>query len=60
MKKLFEFLLITVCLILFFSGGCKKHREHTPEVTLKLAHSLDVTHPVHKGMVYMAQTGWEK
>lgn len=28
--------------------------------SLKLAHSLDVTHPVHKGMVYMAEKVAEK
>lgn len=27
----------------------------SPVKTLKLAHGLDVTHPVHKGMVYMAE-----
>ncbi|MBN2416263.1 TRAP transporter substrate-binding protein [bacterium] len=29
-------------------------------VVLKLAHALDVTHPVHKGMVYMAERVAEK
>jgi tripartite ATP-independent transporter DctP family solute receptor len=31
-----------------------------PEVVLKLGHGLDITHPVHKAMVFMAQKVKEK
>jgi tripartite ATP-independent transporter DctP family solute receptor len=40
--------------------GCRKQDDSKPEVVLKLAHSLDITHPVHKAMVYMAQKAGEK
>ncbi|MEJ2543264.1 MAG: hypothetical protein P8Y99_04295 [Calditrichaceae bacterium] len=43
---------ITVCLILFYLTGCGVDKEVT---VIKLAHALDVTHPVHKGMVFMAK-----
>ena len=33
-------------------GSCKKD---TQTKTLRMAHALDVTHPVHKGMAYMAK-----
>ncbi len=35
---------------LFFIGGCKTDNKNT---TLKLAHGLDPSHPVHKAMVFM-------
>ncbi|MCF7957939.1 MAG: TRAP transporter substrate-binding protein [Phycisphaerae bacterium] len=37
--------------------GCDDSSENAAEKVkvLKLAHGLDVTHPVHKGMVYMAE-----
>jgi tripartite ATP-independent transporter DctP family solute receptor len=60
MKKLIIPLLCLAYLILGVSGGCKKEDGVKPEVTLKLAHSLDVTHPVHKAMVYMAEKVKEK
>jgi len=41
---------VLVCLFLFLSGCGKKDKT----VVLKLGHGLDVTHPVHKAMVYMA------
>lgn len=37
--------------LLFFIGGCKTATHTT---TLKLAHGLDPSHPVHKAMVLMA------
>jgi len=37
---------------LFASYSCRNAGDIT---TLKLAHGLDLTHPVHKGMVYMAE-----
>jgi tripartite ATP-independent transporter DctP family solute receptor len=40
--------------------GCRKQDTSKPEVVLKLAHSLDITHPVHKAMVYMAEKTSEK
>jgi len=42
---------------LFFLLGCNEITETT---SLKLAHSLDVTHPVHLGMEYMAERVAEK
>jgi tripartite ATP-independent transporter DctP family solute receptor len=33
-------------------AGCLRHDEHT---VIKLGHALDVSHPVHQGMVYMAE-----
>ncbi|OHB64070.1 MAG: C4-dicarboxylate ABC transporter substrate-binding protein [Planctomycetes bacterium RBG_13_50_24] len=40
--------------------GCRKQDTAEKEVVLKLAHSLDITHPVHKAMVYMAEKASEK
>ncbi|MCF8335348.1 MAG: TRAP transporter substrate-binding protein [Bacteroidales bacterium] len=42
-------LLLTMILV---TSGCKKATETT---NLKLGHGLDMTHPVHKGMEYMAK-----
>jgi tripartite ATP-independent transporter DctP family solute receptor len=42
------------------SAGCKKKDAAEPEIVLKLAHSLDITHPAHKAMVYMAERVREK
>jgi len=60
MKKLVILLWCFGCLVLVMSHGCKKQGAAKPEVVLKLAHSLDVTHPVHKAMVYMAEKVNEK
>ena len=35
--------------------GCGKQEQQDRPVVLKLAHGLDVTHPVHKGMTFMAE-----
>jgi tripartite ATP-independent transporter DctP family solute receptor len=51
---------VSICLLLVFSISCEKQEKSKPEVSLKLAHSLDVTHPVHKGMEYMAEKVKEK
>jgi len=59
MKNKIILLWLSVCLALAVSAGCKK-KEHEPEVVLKLAHSLDITHPVHKGMAYLAEKVAEK
>jgi tripartite ATP-independent transporter DctP family solute receptor len=48
---------ILICLICL--SGCKK-KENQPEVILKLGHGLDVVHPVHKAMVFMAERVKEK
>jgi len=61
MKKLVILFWCVVYLALAISGGCKKGEDTgKPEAALKLAHSLDVTHPVHKAMVYMAEKVKEK
>ena len=49
-----------MCLTLVISAGCKKNNETRPEVVLKLGHVLDIAHPVHKAMVYMAERVKEK
>jgi tripartite ATP-independent transporter DctP family solute receptor len=49
-KVLKIYILITVFFIL--SAGCGRESKIT---VIKLAHALDTTHPVHKGMVFMAQ-----
>lgn len=61
MKKLVILFWCVVCLAVIISGGCKRGEDgDKPEVALKLAHSLDVTHPVHKAMVYLAEKAKEK
>lgn len=46
-----------MCAAVIVCGGC----QNTSEVTsLKLAHGLNVDHPVHKGMVFMAERVAEK
>ena len=48
-------------LLLLAAFGCRDSRsEDRSQVVLKLAHGLDVTHPVHKAMVFMAERVWEK
>jgi len=58
MSKKAVLVLSSICLLFFI--GCKKKQEQKAEVVLKLGHSLDVTHPVHKAMVYMAERVAEK
>jgi tripartite ATP-independent transporter DctP family solute receptor len=53
-KDLLLLILLILTLVLF---SCQKTETQT---IIKLAHSLDVTHPVHKGMVYMAEKVNEK
>jgi len=53
-------LFCALCIAAAMFAGCKKNNALRPEVVLKLAHALDITHPVHKGMVYMAEKVWEK
>ncbi|MEX1212281.1 MAG: TRAP transporter substrate-binding protein [Balneolaceae bacterium] len=49
MRQISHFFLILLLLVLLSS--CRADRDVT---VLKLAHGLDVSHPVHQGMVYMA------
>ena len=61
MKKLVILVCCVICTALVISGGCKKSEDAgKSKVVLKLAHSLDVTHPVHKAMEYMAEKVKEK
>ncbi len=53
--------IFLLCCVLMITGtfpGCGK--KHSRAKVLKLAHGLDVTHPVHKAMVYMAEKVGEK
>jgi tripartite ATP-independent transporter DctP family solute receptor len=55
MNYLFRIKVITVVIVAFsilLIFGCGNKSKVT---VIKLAHVLDVSHPVHKGMVYMAQ-----
>ncbi|WP_066629185.1 TRAP transporter substrate-binding protein [Labilibacter marinus] len=49
LKSIVPILVVGMVLLL---GGCKSANKTT---TLKLAHGLDPTHPVHNAMVYMAE-----
>lgn len=60
MKKLVILIWCSVYLILAASAGCRKEDSDKPKVVLKLGHSLDITHPVHKAMIYMAEKVAEK
>ena len=42
----------TIFFILFFLSSCHPGPKHQ---VIKLAHGLDTNHPVHKGMVFMAE-----
>ncbi len=48
-----------ICMALTISAGCKK-KDAQPQTVLKLGHTLDIAHPVHKAMVYMAERVNEK
>lgn len=52
MKYATNLLLGSVFLLLGFLGGCNKNKNVKQ---LRLAHSLNEQHPVHKGMAYMAK-----
>ncbi len=54
MKKL---IVVVVLVFFIFIAGCGKVQKIK---VLKLAHVLDVTHPVHKSMVFMAKRVAEK
>jgi tripartite ATP-independent transporter DctP family solute receptor len=57
MKK--NFALYSILFVLICISGCKKN-ENQPEIILKLGHGLDVIHPVHKAMIFMADKVKEK
>ncbi|MCR9099922.1 MAG: TRAP transporter substrate-binding protein [bacterium] len=50
MKLFLQFVLLPAALI--FISGCSRQDSVT---AIKLAHGLDIAHPVHKGMVYFAE-----
>ena len=54
MRKGFILLASILILVAGFTTGCKDKKVEYR--TLKLAHSLEVTHPVHKGLVVFANT----
>ncbi len=51
-RQIYSVIHLLLCLMALFVLGCSTS---TGVNTIKLAHGLDVTHPVHKGMVYMAE-----
>ncbi len=57
MKLLTRFHLVSVLLLACCLGGCAEVLNHR---TLKLAHGLEVTHPVHIAMEFMAKKVEEK
>jgi tripartite ATP-independent transporter DctP family solute receptor len=61
MKYLLSKLLLKFCVFaLFILSGFVNCGERGSVRILKLAHVLDINHPVHKGMVYMANKAAEK
>ncbi|MCF4101059.1 TRAP transporter substrate-binding protein [Gillisia sp. M10.2A] len=54
-KRLYSLLLLGAFFLLFL--GCKVNEEIR---VIKLGHSLDITHPVHKSMLFMAKRLDEK
>ncbi|WP_282035552.1 TRAP transporter substrate-binding protein [Saccharicrinis aurantiacus] len=50
--KLSTYTKLTLLVFTILLAGCKQKKDTT---TLKLAHGLDPSHPVHKAMVYMAE-----
>jgi len=59
MKKL---IVLVMCLLAagFMVVGCGKKDDSEKVVVLKLAHGLDTSHPVHKGMIEMSRLVAEK
>lgn len=53
----FKALFFLFCLVFLFLAGCQTQSKVR---VLKLAHALDINHPVHRGMVYMAEKVEEK
>jgi len=53
MKRFFNAMILLGLVLI----SCRTQSKVT---VLKLAHALDITHPVHKGMVVMAEKVWEK
>lgn len=46
---------VKYCVLIGFFITLNSCKTHTEVRVLKLAHVLDISHPVHKGMLYMAQ-----
>jgi tripartite ATP-independent transporter DctP family solute receptor len=57
MRKLNLIKVFSILLVSSFLLGCSNTEKHK---ALKLAHGLDPSHPVHKGMVFMAEKLAEK
>ncbi|MEN8247664.1 MAG: TRAP transporter substrate-binding protein [Bacteroidota bacterium] len=52
MNRLHYFSTISLITLLLFSASCNKSNHNS---SLKLAHSLNITHPVHKAMEFMSE-----
>jgi len=52
MSRLKSFILIVLVVGLLCQTACK---EASDSRVIKLAHGLDVSHPVHKAMVFMGE-----
>lgn len=52
--------LFYLSLLLVVFAGCSKGDKNRAQVVLKLAHSLDINHPVHLAMEYMAEKVLQK
>jgi len=52
-----KWIILSLVWLIGILGACNNIQSHK---TLKLAHGLDPTHPVHKGMVFMAEQLAEK
>lgn len=57
LKTIKSFNLLLLLLVTVFFISCQQNKSQT---VIKLAHSLDITHPVHKGMVFMVKKVAEK
>ena len=53
-----DFLSIILLLFVLLLAGCSK--KDSDVITLKLGHALDIEHPVHKALLYMAEKLKEK
>lgn len=57
MNRLLQILKYSILLVFFISFSCGRSNEVK---IIKLGHGLDVTHPVHKAMIYMGERLAEK
>ena len=58
MRKVVTTLSLVIIVLLLIIAGCA--RKEGGAKILKLAHGLDINHPVHKAMIYMAEKVAEK